>query len=541
MGAAGRHEGGEGAPGPCPDEEALLAYLEAGPAGAGAPALGAHVDACERCRQVVAALGPLPLYGDALSGAGASALGGPSAAGGGASALGWPSAAGVAPAAARPGESTGWVGRVLEGKYRVIGELGRGGMGVVLEAEHVGLSERFAVKLVRAEGAGGEGGVRRLLREAKLAAQVGGRHVARVYDVGSLGDGHMFLVMDRLYGEDLQATLRRRGALPVDEALAYLLQACEAVGRAHAAGVIHRDLKPANLFLANEEGAGVVVKVLDFGLAKLSSRPRLDDELSLTTSATIIGSPRYMSPEQIRDARGVDVRSDVWSLGVILFEMLAGEPPFSGTTISGLWASIVADPPRALRGLRPEVPAALAGLVEACLAKDPAARPASVAELVRRVCEAREADEGRGAGEAAPGPALAGARGGRLRPRWLVAATLSAAAALGLGALGAGLSRGRLGAPAFSGVEAGGTVEAPGPRGAAAPSGAPAPPDGAAERPGERPAEPATALAAAPPPPASAAPRRFERGRGSKEAGQRVHGAASVNDIFFGRETDSRH
>src|SRR5581483_4108935 len=113
----------------------------------------------------------------------------------------------------------------------------RGGMGVVLEAEHVGVSERFAIKLVRAEG--GEGGVKRLMREAKLAAQVGGRHVARVYDVGTLGDGRMFLVMERLYGEDMQSALRRRGALPVDEAVGYVVQACEAVGRAHAAGMIH--------------------------------------------------------------------------------------------------------------------------------------------------------------------------------------------------------------------------------------------------------------------------------------------------------------
>ncbi|HEU4536086.1 MAG TPA: serine/threonine-protein kinase, partial [Polyangiaceae bacterium] len=314
------------------------------------------------------------------------------------------------------------IGAVLAGKYRVLGELGRGGMGVVLEAEHVGVAERFAVKLLRAEG-GGEGGVRRLLREAKLAAQVGGRHVARVYDVGTLDDGRTFLVMERLYGEDLQAALRRRGALPVGEALGYLVQACEAVGRAHAAGVVHRDLKPANLFLSKDEGeagegeAGVVIKVLDFGLAKLAARPRLDDELSLTTSATVIGSPRYMSPEQIRDARGVDARSDVWSLGVILFEMLAGEPPFAGTSVSGLWASIVADPPRPLRALRPEVPPALAALVDACLVKDPAGRLESVAELARRA-RALAA----GASAAAPSPVRAPAVRGPARRRRRAAA-----------------------------------------------------------------------------------------------------------------------
>lgn len=525
MGASGQHEAGA-----CPDEEALLAYLEAGLGGA--PALEAHLDGCERCRQVVAALGPLPLYGEGQGGESGTGdtrvIAAPAARASGAS---------TTLASARSGEEN-WDGRVLAGKYRVLGELGRGGMGVVLEAEHVGVSERFAIKLVRAEG--GEGGVKRLMREAKLAAQVGGRHVARVYDVGSLGDGRMFLVMERLYGEDLQSALRRRGALPVDEAVGYVVQACEAVGRAHAAGVIHRDLKPANLFLSKEEG-GVVIKVLDFGLAKLAERPRLDDELSLTTSATIIGSPRYMSPEQIRDARGVDERSDVWSIGVILFEMLAGEPPFSGTTISGLWASIVADPPRPLKGLRPEAPAALVALVEACLAKDPRERPQSVAELARRVREASEQPAGgapsRRLGAPASGQAAGGARGGRR-----YAAALSVVAALGLASAGVVLSRGK---PDQGAVEEQGresvraTASAPGPLAEGGPLGATSGPHEAALASSAR--GDASALVAAAPIVASAAPRRFERGRGSKEAGQRVHGAASVNDVIFGKETDSRH
>ncbi|MCU0686097.1 MAG: serine/threonine protein kinase [Polyangiaceae bacterium] len=546
---------GRGA-GPCPDEEALLAYLEAGPAGAGAPALGAHVDGCERCRQVVAALGPLRLDGES----GAAGSSGsfapppePDAAEAGRSLAGpAPEASGATTtlASARPGRGAGEaVGEVLAGKYRVLGELGRGGMGVVLEAEHVGVAERFAIKLLRAEGGGGgEGGVRRLLREAKLAAQVGGRHVARVYDVGTLDDGRTFLVMERLSGEDLQATLRRRGALPVAEALGYLVQACEAVGRAHAAGVVHRDLKPANLFLAKEEngeaGAALVVKVLDFGLAKLAARPRLDDELSLTTSATIIGSPRYMSPEQIRDARGVDARSDVWSLGVILFEMLAGEPPFSGTTVSGLWASIVADAPRSLRGLRPELSPALTALVDACLVKDPAARLENVAELARRARAVLAAGD-----EPAPGPA-SGRAGGRVseakRARSRLVPALSVAAALGLAALGIARSRGALErdaalTPGLTSSSAA-SVASGAPRdalAAEAPSGeAPRAPASGEASGGQAGVSPVASGIGGQP---SAAPKRLDRGRGSKEAGHRVHGAASANDIFFGKETDSRH
>jgi serine/threonine-protein kinase len=246
-------------------------------------------------------------------------------------------------------------------------------MGVVLEAEHVHLQERRAIKVLREEPTSEEV-VLRFVREARAAMAVDSPQVARVFDMGALPGGRLYIVMEHLQGETLRDVLARQAPLPVDVAVRVLQEVCKGVAAAHAQGIVHRDLKPANIFLVGElEHAAV--KVLDFGLAKGVAHPQ---DVTLTTSASVLGSPMYMAPEQIRDARRVDARADVWALGVILHEALSGKPPFHAATVSGLLASIVADRARALPA---SVPKHIARVVERCLDKDPERRIASASEL----------------------------------------------------------------------------------------------------------------------------------------------------------------
>ena len=231
-------------------------------------------------------------------------------------------------------------GDVLAGKYRVERVLGSGGMGVVVAAMHLTLQERVALKFLLPEGAKKEETVTRFLREARAAAKIKSEHVARVSDVGTLESGAPYLVMEYLDGSDLSALLRRDGPLPPRDAVEYVLQACEALAEAHAVGIVHRDLKPANLFLARHAGGAPRIKVLDFGISKLTARdPSMPpDDPSMTRTRAWLGSPLYMSPEQMRSARDVDTRTDIWALGVILYELLSGKPPFDGETFPELCA-----------------------------------------------------------------------------------------------------------------------------------------------------------------------------------------------------------
>jgi hypothetical protein len=271
-------------------------------------------------------------------------------------------------------------GQVLAGKYRVERVLGRGGMGVVVAARHLQLERLVALKFLLPEACANPEAVARFLREGRAAVQIQGEHVARVTDVGTLEDGAPYLVMEYLNGQDLGAVLQARGPLPIPEAVGYVLQACEAIAEAHSVGIVHRDLKPANLFLARRPDGSALVKVLDFGISK-ASNPGGTDNQSLTTTSAIMGSPLYMSPEQVRSSRDVDARSDIWSLGVILQELVAGRPPHMAETASALLASIVADAPEPLRYRRGDAPPELESIVLHCLQKDPARRYANVAEL----------------------------------------------------------------------------------------------------------------------------------------------------------------
>jgi serine/threonine protein kinase len=262
-------------------------------------------------------------------------------------------------------------GDVVCGKYRLLRPLGEGGMGLVFEAEHLRLRQSVAIKFLRHEVLSLPDAVERFEREARASARIRGPHVVQVLDVDTDEQGRPYMVMELLRGRDLEAELRVRGPFPIAGAVDLVLQACVAVGHAHAAGIVHRDLKPSNLFLTEEPGKRVL-KVLDFGISKIA--PDADaPPASATSTCVTVGTPLYMSPEQMRSSKDVDGRSDIWSLGVILYELMAGTPPFLGTTTAAI-AAIVADAMPSLRRVRPDVPEALERVLITALAKVPGDR-----------------------------------------------------------------------------------------------------------------------------------------------------------------------
>ncbi len=274
------------------------------------------------------------------------------------------------------------VGEVIEGKYRVEEVVGRGGMGVVLAARHLALGQRVAIKVLSASDAAREEATARFLREGRAAAGLTSDHVVRIHDVGTLPNGAAFMVMELLRGKDLSAHLSAVGPLPIPEAVDFVLQTCDAIAEAHALGIVHRDLKPSNLFLTHRSDGTPLIKVLDFGISK--TRPDADApgfQATLTSTRSVIGSPAYMAPEQIRDAKHVDARVDVWSLGLILYELLSGVQAFVADTLPAVCAAIAADDPTPLRQIRPEVPPTLEAVIRRCLEKDPARRFQTVCDL----------------------------------------------------------------------------------------------------------------------------------------------------------------
>ncbi|HEY4013925.1 MAG TPA: protein kinase [Polyangiaceae bacterium] len=267
------------------------------------------------------------------------------------------------------------IGDVLAGKYRVDRVLGVGGMGVVVAATHLQLDQRVALKFMLPEALAQTTLVERFAREARAAARLKSDHVARVLDVGTLESGSPYMVMEYLDGSDLATVIERHGRMLVDTAVDCVLQACDAVAEAHSVGIVHRDLKPRNLFLTTRNDGSPLVKVLDFGISKHAA----PGDLSLTRSTEVIGSPNYMSPEQLKSAREVDARSDIWALGVILYELLTGQVPFVAESVAQLVALVLMDLPRPIESLRTDVPAGLKQAIARCLEKDPSLRFASVA------------------------------------------------------------------------------------------------------------------------------------------------------------------
>ena len=274
------------------------------------------------------------------------------------------------------------VGEIFAGKYAILAVVGRGGMGVVLAARHIELDERVAIKLILSDdGPKVADFVARFVREAKLASKIKNEHVVRVLDVARLETGEPYIVMELLEGQDLSELLAQRGPLPLELAALYLLQACEAIAEAHSLGIVHRDLKPANLFLTTRRDGQPCVKVLDFGISKLVG----EGGQAMTKTNALMGSPYYMSPDQLVQSRDVDARSDVWTLGVILFELLTQRYPFDAEDAPQLIAHILHSAPPSLSTVRPDLPPEIAQLVEATLVKDRAQRIQNVAEFSRRL------------------------------------------------------------------------------------------------------------------------------------------------------------
>jgi len=268
------------------------------------------------------------------------------------------------------------VGGVIAGKYRIERVIGHGGMGVVVAAWHLQLERTVAIKLIRGDWADDPLAVERLVREAKALASIQSEHVARVLDVGTLADGIPFIVMEYLEGRDLATLLERDGPLPTSDAVDFILQACEALAEAHRNGIVHRDIKPANLFVARQPGGGASIKVVDFGISKLINSASVE---SLTQPSRIVGSLYHMAPEQMR-GEAVDARTDVWAIGVLLFELVTGRKPFPGAAWPAVCARVLNES-APLGVLGDDVPEELAAAVRRCLNRTPEDRFANVAEL----------------------------------------------------------------------------------------------------------------------------------------------------------------
>jgi eukaryotic-like serine/threonine-protein kinase len=276
------------------------------------------------------------------------------------------------------------IGDVIAGKYEIERVLGSGGMGVVVAARHKQLGHRVAIKFMRDEAARDARAAQRFLREAQAAVALSSAHATRMLDVGTLETGEPYMVMEYLAGEDLSATLRQRGPLGVSEAVAIVLQAIDALAEAHSLGIVHRDLKPANLFVAQNRDGSTAIKVLDFGISKTIELDAAAPE-GLTASGLVMGSPGYMSPEQVRDSKSVDARTDIWALGVILYEMLTGVRPFLGDTLGNTLAKILSESPTPIRELNSSVPKALADTIASCFERKLDRRTQTVAELATKL------------------------------------------------------------------------------------------------------------------------------------------------------------
>jgi serine/threonine-protein kinase len=267
------------------------------------------------------------------------------------------------------------IGQVFLGKYRVEEILGQGGMGIVARCTHLALNEQVAIKMLRHDVLMDEDAKSRFMREAQAAVKLRSEYVARVTDVGTFENGVPFMVMEYLDGHDLGALLEEQGCVAVQWATDLMLQACEALAEAHSIGIVHRDVKPTNLFVTWRPDGSSLIKVLDFGISKSP----MGTDMQLTQTQSLLGTPAYMSPEQMRSARLVDGRSDIWSLGTVMYELLEGHRPFEAESFSEMCVKVAVDPPAPMNN----TPPALQHVVLRCLAKSPEQRYPTMADLGR--------------------------------------------------------------------------------------------------------------------------------------------------------------
>lgn len=272
-------------------------------------------------------------------------------------------------------------GDVLLDKYRIERVLGAGGMGAVVEATHLGLDQRVAMKFMLPQVADRADNVMRFMREARAASKLRSEHIPRVFDFGSLETKIPYLVMELLQGEDLAHKIEHQSRLDVAEVCEVGIQACEALSEAHGLGIIHRDLKPANLFVTYRTDGSPCTKVLDFGIAKEPFETGTLDPKGLTATGAMMGSPPYMSPEQLDSARRVDARSDIWSLGVALYEALTGTRPFVSDNLGGLIMCILDTVPELPSTVRADIPLPLSQAVMKCIQRRPEDRHQNVFEV----------------------------------------------------------------------------------------------------------------------------------------------------------------
>lgn len=322
-----------------------------------AEALRVHVRDCEPCRRLFAALSHTHASAEPITERETAAV----------------------PSPVGDGETVG-------GKYRIERTLGAGGMGTVVLAWHLQLNQRVALKFMLPALVAEPQAVARFQREARAAVRLQSPHAGRVLDLDSLPSGAPFLVMEYLEGETLEQRLSRERSISVRQVVAWVRQALEAIGEAHGMGIVHRDLKPANLFLARRPDGSEVIKVLDFGIAK-STHPDIEKGLGTSSAQMMIGSPPYMAPEQIDHGSPIDARTDLWAVGVVLYQLLSGELPFNGVTVVEVMYAVQSRTPAPLAKLVPDAPAALCALVDRCLSKDPQHRPAAAGEVSRALDE----------------------------------------------------------------------------------------------------------------------------------------------------------
>ncbi|HEX6272679.1 MAG TPA: protein kinase [Polyangiaceae bacterium] len=278
--------------------------------------------------------------------------------------------------------------RIVDGKYEIVRELSKGGMGAVYEARHVLTRRRVALKLILAETLTRkrpDDALRRFEREARAAGSIESRHVVSVLDTGvDVTTRDHYIVMELLFGDDLRELLRRSGKLPPNLVLSIARQVCIGLRRAHDEGIVHRDIKPANIYLARSDDGHIDVKILDFGIAKLRADPlSASDGNDLTRSGSVLGSPLYMSPEQATGSRELDARSDIWSLGVVMYEALSGQTPHANRALGATLLSICSTPARPVREREPTLSPEVAAVVHKALALEPGQRFATAHEMQR--------------------------------------------------------------------------------------------------------------------------------------------------------------